>query len=89
MLGTSDAWSMSRLSHRPKRIILKIVGFLISAPDQPGRRQMYHYIREAKRLLSNIYIIYTVKELKKIDSRFAMHFIELYTTKVDSLMKTG
>ena len=30
MLGTSDAWAMSRLSHRPTvthRIILKIVGF--------------------------------------------------------------
>jgi hypothetical protein len=25
---------------------------LISASDQPGRKQMYHYIREAKSLLS-------------------------------------
>ena len=35
-LGTSDAWSMSRSSQRPsdpatQRIILKIVGFIISA----------------------------------------------------------
>ena len=29
---------------------------LISAPDQPGRKQMHHYIREAKNLLS--YYIY-------------------------------
>ena len=31
--------------------------YLISAPDQPGRKRMYHYIREAKRLLS--YYIYS------------------------------
>ena len=31
MLGTSDAWSVSRLSHHPSdpHIILKIVGFIV------------------------------------------------------------
>ena len=36
MLGTSDAWSMSRLSHRPSEpayYILKIVGFLVIKSD--------------------------------------------------------
>ena len=31
---------------------------LISAPDHPGRKRMYHYIREAKSLLS-YYTYYT------------------------------
>ena len=44
MLGTSDAWSMSRSFQRPsdpvtQRIILKIVGFLQSKVH-PGRKSM-------------------------------------------------
>ena len=36
MLVTSDAWSMSRLSHRPSEpdIILKIFGFQMPYPKQ-------------------------------------------------------
>ena len=38
---------------------------LISAPDQPGRKIMYCYIREAKSLLSYLYT-YTVASLLKL-----------------------
>ena len=40
---------------------------LISVPDQPGRKQMYHYISEAKSLLYK-YILWLPAKLALIDS---------------------
>ena len=40
---------------------------LISAPQQPGGKRMYHYIREAKRLLSS-YIYYAFGGTSNISS---------------------
>ena len=42
---------------------------LISTPDQPGRKRMYHYIKEAKSLLSQyiyIYEIYYVRTMRAL-----------------------
>ena len=49
---------------------------LISAPDQPGRKRMYHYKREAKRLPSKY--IYCDLEAQILDDKYNSTLVPSY-----------
>ena len=52
MLGTSDAWLMSCLSHRPSKLILKILGFMERQPNS-SQYPLINYLDTASDLVPN------------------------------------